>query len=252
MSFADPIVAGTQLIRSAIQSENYVAGVSGWTINKDGSAEFANLTARGSMEVDGPGLKRIKVYVKSGIPVIEFRDTEGNFYEIAGYGSPASSLAFHAGEELTFITEMALETSGFWHLASADSVGPANGVMFDHLSGYLKPRQGTGLEAWNTATLQNGWTNNGGGYAPLQYRLLPDGTVHLEGTIKPGTTTDGTTVTTLPVGYRPLYVIRRVPIQEKIATNMMADIQTDGQVKVIGTAGATTVSFAAQFPVIDV
>lgn len=36
------------LIRAAIHSPNYVAGVSGWSINKDGSAEFNNLTIRGT------------------------------------------------------------------------------------------------------------------------------------------------------------------------------------------------------------
>src|SRR5215475_12324993 len=36
------------LIRTFIQSPNYVTGVSGWTINKDGSAEFNNLTERGN------------------------------------------------------------------------------------------------------------------------------------------------------------------------------------------------------------
>src|SRR5215475_5705153 len=32
----------------SVQSPNYVTGVSGWTINKDGSAEFNNLTERGN------------------------------------------------------------------------------------------------------------------------------------------------------------------------------------------------------------
>jgi hypothetical protein len=36
------------LIRAAIHSPNYVAGISGWSINKDGSAEFNNLTIRGT------------------------------------------------------------------------------------------------------------------------------------------------------------------------------------------------------------
>jgi hypothetical protein len=36
------------LIRAAIHSPNYVTGTSGWTINKDGSAEFSNLTIRGT------------------------------------------------------------------------------------------------------------------------------------------------------------------------------------------------------------
>lgn len=252
MAFKNPIVGGNnELVRDAVRSQGYVTGVSGWAINKNGSAEFSNLTARGSMEVVGTPQRRIKVYVKGGIPVIEFRDDDGDIYEIAGYGG-ANALAFHAGEELTFITEMALDKDGTWRVDSADSVGPANGVYFDHLSGYFKPRIGINPEVWQAATLANGWTNFGGGYAPLQYRLLPHGFVHIEGTIKPGTTTDGTTVTTLAAGYRPLYVTRRIPLMEKIATNMMADIQTDGQVKVIGTAGTTTVSFCSDFPVIDV
>lgn len=36
------------LIRAAVHSPNYSIGVSGWTINKDGSAEFNNLTIRGT------------------------------------------------------------------------------------------------------------------------------------------------------------------------------------------------------------
>lgn len=48
MPFGDPIVAGNTLVRDAIQSPNYVAGVSGWTINRDGSAEFSNVVVRGT------------------------------------------------------------------------------------------------------------------------------------------------------------------------------------------------------------
>jgi hypothetical protein len=48
MSFSNPVVGGEdgELIRPAIQSPNYVPGVSGWTINRDGSAEFNNVTIR--------------------------------------------------------------------------------------------------------------------------------------------------------------------------------------------------------------
>jgi hypothetical protein len=51
MTFSNPIVGGTTLIRPAIHSPNFVTGVSGWSINKDGSAEFSDLTVRG----DGNG-----------------------------------------------------------------------------------------------------------------------------------------------------------------------------------------------------
>lgn len=53
MPFTNPLVAGTSLIRTAIHSPNYVAGVSGWSINKDGSAEFNNVTSRGTLIVGG-------------------------------------------------------------------------------------------------------------------------------------------------------------------------------------------------------
>jgi hypothetical protein len=42
------INAANALIRSAMHSPNFVTGVSGWTINKDGSAEFNNLNLRGT------------------------------------------------------------------------------------------------------------------------------------------------------------------------------------------------------------
>lgn len=52
MPFRNAILAGIVLIREAIQSPNYTPGVSGWTINQDGTAEFSDLTIRSS---DGSG-----------------------------------------------------------------------------------------------------------------------------------------------------------------------------------------------------
>ncbi len=49
----ESIVGGTVLRIPAVQSPNYVPGVSGWIIRQDGSAEFNNGTFRGSIEV-GP------------------------------------------------------------------------------------------------------------------------------------------------------------------------------------------------------
>jgi hypothetical protein len=54
MSFGNDVVGGITLIRPAIQSANYVPGVSGWTINRDGSAEFATGTFRGPVVVIDP------------------------------------------------------------------------------------------------------------------------------------------------------------------------------------------------------
>ena len=70
MPYADPPVAGSTLVRPAIKSPNYVAGVSGWSINRDGSAEFNNITARGNVVVQS-GNNYIKIVV-SGTPIIFF------------------------------------------------------------------------------------------------------------------------------------------------------------------------------------
>lgn len=62
MPFTNPIVAGTKLVRSAIQSPDYVAGVSGWSINRDGTAEFAELLARGELLVEGADGSEVHAY----------------------------------------------------------------------------------------------------------------------------------------------------------------------------------------------
>lgn len=49
MEFGNPIVGTEDLIRTAIKSPNYETGVSGWIIRQDGTAEFQDLVARGSL-----------------------------------------------------------------------------------------------------------------------------------------------------------------------------------------------------------
>lgn len=52
MQFGNPIAAGSEgrLVRASIRSPDYTPGVSGWTINRDGTAEFNNVTVRGTLE----------------------------------------------------------------------------------------------------------------------------------------------------------------------------------------------------------
>lgn len=52
--FTNAVVGGAEtLIRLAIKSANYVAGVAGWRIAKDGSAELNNATVRGAISAGG-------------------------------------------------------------------------------------------------------------------------------------------------------------------------------------------------------
>lgn len=52
MPFSNPVVGGETLIRNSIQSEDYVPGVSGWAIFRNGNAEFLNIVARGSFHAE--------------------------------------------------------------------------------------------------------------------------------------------------------------------------------------------------------
>lgn len=54
------ITAGNTLVREAIQSQNFVTGLSGWQIKANGDAEFNNLIARGEVivgTVPGPHIR---------------------------------------------------------------------------------------------------------------------------------------------------------------------------------------------------
>jgi len=53
MAFRNPIVGGSTLRRPAIASPNYHSGSTGWSINRDGSAEFNQLAVRGSTTMGG-------------------------------------------------------------------------------------------------------------------------------------------------------------------------------------------------------
>lgn len=58
-------------------------------------------------------------------------------------------------------------------------------------------------QAWQTPTMTNGWVTYDGTYNPPGYMKDSLGFVHLRGLIKNGT--DGTSMFTLPAGYRPEY-----------------------------------------------
>lgn len=51
MAFTNPILAGEELNRTGIRSENYVPGASGWRIANNGAAEFDNVGIRGNLWV---------------------------------------------------------------------------------------------------------------------------------------------------------------------------------------------------------
>lgn len=69
--FSNAVVGGSGILkRKAIQSVNYVLGTAGWTINADGSAEFNNLSIRGSFFGSRFILNSNGIYFYSGTPAL--------------------------------------------------------------------------------------------------------------------------------------------------------------------------------------
>ena len=74
MPFSNPIVGGQgTLIRNAIQSPDYVPGVSGWAIKKDGSAEFNDATVRGVFVTGAAGGTTTYVEITDSVTGSEIR-----------------------------------------------------------------------------------------------------------------------------------------------------------------------------------
>lgn len=86
-------------------------------------------------------------------------------------------------------------------------------------------RVSVGGETWHNLPLVNGWVAAGGAFATPGYRLMPDGTVMLRGVLVSGTNTNGTTISTLPVNYRPLFDTRTIAQADTTISPFMCNLQ---------------------------
>lgn len=71
MGFRSPIAGGEDLIRSGLRSPSYVAGVTGWRIAQDGSAEFNGVTIRGDLATGKAGAGPW-IFIPDGLNTIYF------------------------------------------------------------------------------------------------------------------------------------------------------------------------------------
>lgn len=98
---------------------------------------------------------------------------------------------------------------------------------------------GTGVK-WIAPTLLNSWVNYGAPYNTAAYMRTDDGLVLLRGAIKSGTTTAGTVLFTLPVGFRPAGGTAEF-VSVSNGAIAQIDVETDGDV-VIRVGGNTRLS----------
>lgn len=115
MAFSNPIAAGDGgvLIRDSMRSENYVPGVDGWIIERNGFAEFNDVTVRGDLLIGtppSPPNAYIHGAVLAGIPTIAIYDgTHTDPARIRGYDiGGAGGLVLDTGSLLAENTALAL------------------------------------------------------------------------------------------------------------------------------------------------
>jgi hypothetical protein len=115
MAFSNPIVGGEggELKRDSIKSPNYIPNVQGWSINRDGTAEFNDVTVRGDLLIGtppSPPNAYIHGAVLAGIPTIAIYDgTHVDPARIRGYDiGGAGGLVLDTGSVLAENTALAL------------------------------------------------------------------------------------------------------------------------------------------------
>lgn len=222
MSFRNPIVAGNNLVRNAIQSPNYVAGSMGWIIRRDGSAEFSNAIFRGSVVISGSNnILMYSAAPAAGDLVISVApnagsDSFGNVYPAGfqilnhgGAGASGIAMGFAGTQPLQYFLNpvpnlrndpaLIVNTNGTGTAQFASFVfsSAEDATQGDYVAISLDSSSQDGSS--HVAQITDAYVDSAGGAHPLILRG-PGGTTIYAGTIaavEPGT---GTSRTNLAVG----------------------------------------------------
>lgn len=120
---ATALAANIVLVNNFIASGNYVAGVSGWAISSNGTAEFANTSIRGAIEADSLATPGISIDSAGNLTADNFAlygngaivTSSGNF-SVDASGNLSANNAEIRGEisSDTFVTHTNFAGAGSW------------------------------------------------------------------------------------------------------------------------------------------
>lgn len=193
MPFANSILAGETLVRTAMQSENYQTGVAGWRLTRDGDVELNNLQARGSL-IAGPVPGR-HVEINTPAHLGEIALFSGNGAEV----NPA-------------VIGMVSGVPGTLEISSDSLIQLTTPITYFGVVPNRIQTDGTTVmkegESWHGITLINSWAQVA--TSTPQYFKDSSGIVHVRGIISSGT---ATTIGNLPAGYRPTSFTWQSPAQ---------------------------------------
>lgn len=133
---ADELSANIVLVNNIISSNNYVTGVSGWAINSNGTAEFANTSIRGAIVAASLETTGIDISASGNLTAANFalyangQIQNGNFSV-----SPAGVLTATGATISGTVTASSLQTTGIdidsaGNLTAANFALYANGMLY--------------------------------------------------------------------------------------------------------------------------
>lgn len=134
--FSDPIIGGDgALVYPSIHSPDYLPGVSGWTINKDGSAEFSDVTVRGEFDsVSSTGPVYFDVRIADGIITVLSASSPGGPFTTL-YTLTAAANAAGTWAMATFSRGLSMDGTEAWLPPSGDVTGFTDRVIINGLLG---------------------------------------------------------------------------------------------------------------------
>ena len=229
--------SSTNVLKTMVSYTDVTA--SSWT----GNSEPHSLAAASKATLCGtPGASTVREIDHVTISASGGANTVTVLQTISATDYQLISVALSSGDTLEYT-----HAAGWRVLDSSGTIKMTIGgaVAATTLSASTASPAGLTQEAWTAPTLLNSWVNYGSIYQTAGYFKDSEGVVHIRGVIKSGTTTAGTTVFVLPVGYRPsAYEIYPV---DGNGTFVSMLIDTSGNVSWNSTANATATSISAQF-----
>lgn len=152
----------------AIQSPNYLAGVSGWIIKQDGSAEFNSVVVRGSLVTGTAGGARVEIGTIPG--EIDFYDSANNL--VMTMGAPSQPGGIYQEKPGTHETVFINAGSVFLYKSTLSDT-PAAIQFVDGGAGDDQLQLSSGFEAGGSSsvlTLHADPSNTGAGYITAHQR----------------------------------------------------------------------------------
>lgn len=276
--FSNPVAdAAGNLVRAVMKSINYVMGISGWQISRNGDAEFNDVTVRGELLVTDPDGSQVKIFddnpgngasiEMTPATLVGHTITAASLYTDNAPGQPSLSISspqLDASDTALLVlesgdtslgegSEISLHASKSIYLGNGLSV-PKPELRFEVTKLDIDGPINLNAEVWNALAFAAGWANAGGAEVTGQYRKIasPPNSLQLVGELTPGTKVDNTTIATLPVGYRPAKTTT-IPVAVNPtaagSTSPLLQISAAGTIKCFGlTAGTGTVYVNALIP----